>query len=315
MPKIDDPNLLVGITTSDDAAVYKLTEDMAIVETVDFFTAVVDDPYVFGQIAAANALSDIYAMGARPLFALNIVAFPSKTLPLDVLQEILRGGADKVREAGINIVGGHSIDDPEPKYGLAVTGIVHPDKVIANSTARVGDFLVLTKPLGIGIITTAIKRERADQGAIDKAVSVMTALNNGASEAMVEVGVSAATDITGFGLLGHLLEMVQGSGVGARIYLEKVPVIEEAWGYAKEDMVPGGTKANLEYVTPCIQWGEGIEKEARLILSDSQSSGGMLVSVPRNKEKMFLSTLDRKGVCGVVIGEVVDGKGIEVLRI
>lgn len=314
MPKINDPNLLIGITTSDDAAVYKISNDTAIVETVDFFTPVVDDPYTFGQIAAANALSDIYAMGARPLFALNIVAFPSKKLPLEILEEILKGGADKVREAGINVVGGHSIDDPEPKYGLVVTGLVHPEKVIANSTATVGDSLVLTKPLGIGIITTAIKREKASKAAIEKVVSVMSALNKEASEAMVEVGVSAATDITGFGLLGHLLEMVQGSGVGARIYLDRVPVIEEAWGYVREDIVPGGTKANLDYVNPCVHWGDGISEDEKLVLSDAQTSGGLLISVPREKEGVLLSSLRERDLTGAIIGEIVAGKGIEVYR-
>lgn len=312
MPKINDPNLLIGASTADDAAVYRISDDTAIVETVDFFTPVVDDPYTFGQIAAANALSDIYAMGARPLFALNIVAFPSKKLPLEVLEEILKGGADKVWEAGINVVGGHSIDDPEPKYGLVVTGTVHPDKVVANSTAKAGDSLILTKPLGIGIITTAIKREKASKAAIEKAVSVMSALNRDASEAMVAIGVSAATDITGFGLLGHLLEMVQGSGVGAKIYADKVPVIEEAWGYAREDIVPGGTKANLDYVNPCVQWGEGIGEDAKLVLSDAQTSGGLLISVPKEKEGALISSLKNKGVLHEVIGEIVAGKGIEV---
>ncbi len=314
MPEINDPNLLVGISTADDAAVYKISDNMAIVETVDFFTPVVDDPYTFGLISAANALSDIYAMGAKPLFALNIVAFPSKTLPLEVLEEILRGGSDKVREAGINIVGGHSIDDPEPKYGLVVTGIVHPNKVIANSTARVGDVLVLTKPLGIGIITTAIKREKASQSAIEKAVSVMSALNREAAEAMIEVGVSAATDITGFGLLGHLLEMIQGSGVGARIYLDSVPVIEEAWEYVRDEIVPGGTISNLEYVAPCVQWGEGIGNDAKLILSDAQTSGGMLISVPREKEVLLLNALKDRRITGAVIGEIVEGKSITVVQ-
>lgn len=312
MPKINDPNLLVGISTSDDAAVYRLTDDTAIVETVDFFAPVVDDPYTFGLIAAANALSDIYAMGAKPLFALNIVAFPSKTLSLDILQEILRGGVDKVREAGINIVGGHSIDDPEPKYGLVVTGTIHPAKIVANSTAIKGDLLILTKPLGIGIITTAIKRERASRIAIDKAVSVMSFLNKGASEAMVEVGVSAATDITGFGLLGHMMEMIKGSGVGAKIHLGKVPVLEEAWEYVREGIVPGGSRANLEYVNPGVEWGKGISEDAKLILSDAQTSGGMLMAVPRDKEGQLLDALRHRGVEGAVIGEVVEGKGIMV---
>lgn len=314
MPKIDDPNLLVGISTVDDAAVYKISDDMAIVETVDFFTPVVDDPYTFGQISAANALSDIYAMGAKPLFALNIVAFPSKTLPLEVLEEILRGGADKVREAGINIVGGHSIDDPEPKYGLVVTGIVHPNKVIANSTARAGDVLILTKPIGVGIITTAIKRGKASQSAIEKVVSVMSTLNREAAEAMIEVGVSAATDITGFGLLGHLLEMIQGSGVGARIFLDSVPVIEEAWGYVRNEIVPGGTISNLEYVSNCVEWGEGIGNDAKLILSDAQTSGGMMISVPKEKEVLLLNALKDRKVTGAVIGEIVEGKIISVVQ-
>lgn len=313
MPKIDDPNLLVGISTADDAAVYKISDNMAIVETVDFFTPVVDDPYTFGQISAANALSDIYAMGAKPLFALNIVAFPSKTLPLEVLEEILRGGAEKVREAGINIVGGHSIDDPEPKYGLVVTGIVHPNKVIANSTARAGDVLILTKPLGIGIITTAIKRGKASQSAIEKAVSVMAALNREAAEAMIEVGVSAATDITGFGLLGHLLEMIQGSGVGARIFLDRVPVIEEAWEYVRNEIVPGGTISNLEYVSNCVEWGEGIGNDAKLILSDAQTSGGMMISVPKEKEVLLLNALKDRNIIGAVIGEILEGKNITVV--
>ena len=313
MPKINDPNLLVGISTSDDAAVYRLTDDTAIVETVDFFAPVVDDPYTFGLIAAANALSDIYAMGAKPLFALNIVAFPSKTLSLDILQEILRGGVDKVREAGINIVGGHSIDDPEPKYGLVVTGIIHPAKIIANSTAKMGDLLILTKPLGIGIITTAIKRERASRSAIDKAVSVMSFLNKGASEAMVEVGVSAATDITGFGLLGHMMEMIKGSGVGAKIHLGKVPVLEEAWEYVREGIVPGGSRANLEYVNPGVEWGKGISEDAKLILSDAQTSGGMLISVPKEKEVLLLNALKVRRISGTVIGEIVEGKNITVV--
>lgn len=313
MPKINDPNLLVGISTSDDAAVYRLTDDTAIVETVDFFAPVVDDPYTFGLIAAANALSDIYAMGAKPLFALNIVAFPSKTLSLDILQEILRGGVDKVREAGINIVGGHSIDDPEPKYGLVVTGIIHPAKIIANSTAKMGDLLILTKPLGIGIITTAIKRERASRSAIDKAVSVMSFLNKGASEAMVEVGVSAATDITGFGLLGHMIEMIKGSGVGAKIHLGKVPVLEEAWEYVREGIVPGGSRANLEYVNPGVEWGKGISEDAKLILSDAQTSGGMLISVPKEKEVLLLNALKVRRIPGTVIGEIVEGKNITVV--
>lgn len=293
--------------TSDDAAVYQLDSDLAIVQSVDFITPVVDDPYSCGQIAAANSLSDIYAMGATPLFALNIVGFPVGSLPLSVLEEILRGGADKVREAGASIIGGHSIDDPEPKYGLVVTGLIHPTKIFKNCTARVGDDLVLTKPLGLGIITTGIKRERVEKATIDAAVDLMATLNRGASRAMVEVGAHACTDVTGFGLLGHLHEMTAGGNVGARIFLSKVPVLSEAWGLVQSGIYPGGTERNRESLRGAIIWNPKIREEAQLILCDAQTSGGLLIAVPKDKTETLIQRLQaHQTPASALIGEIIE---------
>lgn len=306
LPKIDDPNILVGTNTADDAAVYRISDDLAIVQTVDYFTPVVDDPYTFGLITAANSLSDIYAMGAKPLFALNIVGFPSKQLPLEVLAEILKGGATKAAEAGISIIGGHTIDDNEPKYGLVVTAVIEPEKVVTNAGAKPGDVLVLTKPLGIGIITTAIKRGIVSQETVDKAVEVMSTLNKAAAEAMVEVGVNACTDITGFGFLGHLHEMAKGSGVGAKIRLSQVPVLPEAWKLIAQGIAPGGTHRNLEYLLNDIVWDVSINKEAQLVLADAQTSGGLLIAVPPEKADRLLTALEQAQVPAVaVVGEIV----------
>lgn len=311
-----DPNLLVGIDTADDAAVYRLTRNLAIVQTVDYFTPVVDDPYWFGSITVANSLSDIYAMGAKPLLALNIVGFPSRSLPLEILAEILKGGSDKAREAEVPIVGGHTIDDPEPKYGLAVTGVVHPKKVVTNAGARVGDVLILTKPLGIGIITTGIKREKASKKAEKEAIRVMDTLNKAAAEAMIEVGVHACTDITGFGLLGHLYEMTKGSRVGARISLSRVPVIPEAWLLVRKGICPGGTYNNRNFLEGVVSWDPKISQEEQLMLCDAQTSGGLLIAVSRRKEKALLAALKKaKALVVAKIGEIVkdeEGK-IEVI--
>jgi len=297
----------VGPETADDAAVYRLDEERAIVQTVDYITPVVDDPYSCGLIAAANSLSDIYAMGGRPLFALNIVGFPVGTLPLHILEEILRGGADKVREAGASIVGGHSIDDPEPKYGLVVTGLIDPTRVIRNSTARVGDDLVLTKPLGVGIITTGIKRRVVSGATIDAAVELMATLNRSASEAMVEAGAHACTDVTGFGLLGHLHEMTAGSKVGARIALSKVPVLPDAWDLVRRGVCPGGTKRNRDSLQSAIIWGDGIRDEAQLILCDAQTSGGLLIAVAKaTTPSLVQRLLELRTPAAAVIGEIVE---------
>jgi selenide,water dikinase len=299
----------VGFNLADDAGVYKIRDDLALVQTVDFFPPVVDDPYDFGAIAAANALSDIYAMGGKPLSALNIVGYPPQSLSLSVLDEILRGGADKASEADVVIIGGHTIKTKEPIYGMAVTGTIHPDKIVTNAQAKIGDSLVLTKPLGIGIITTAIKKEQVEEKWVAEAVKIMTFLNKSASEAMLSVGINACTDITGYGLLGHLCELVQASKVGAKIFLSKVPVIDFAWELAKRKIVPGGTLANLKFIEQKVDWEGGITEEAKLILSDAQTSGGLLISVPKEKERKLLDRLISKGVPRpVVIGEIIEDK-------
>ena len=309
LPKNIDPRVLVG--TEDDAGVYKLTDELAIVQTVDFFTPIVDNPYDFGAIAATNALSDIYAMGARPVTALNLVAFP-KDGPLEVLGEIMRGGADKAREAGVSIIGGHSIDDKEPKYGMAVTGILHPDSIIQKGNVRAGDKLVLTKPLGTGIIATAIKAGRASEEMIAVAVRSMKTLNKSASEAMLEVGVKGATDITGFGLLGHLREMLRQSSLSARLSLANVPFIPGVRDLAKS-CIPGGTRANLTYVADALVWGEGIAEDEKLMLADAQTSGGMLIAIAPDKLDALLAGLAARGVeTRAVIGEVVVGDASKI---
>jgi selenide, water dikinase len=301
--------LLVGLNTSDDAGVYRLREDLALVQTLDFFTPVVDDPYIFGQVAAANALSDVYAMGARPLTAMNIVGFPVGKIDMSVLAEILRGGADKVKEAGAVLIGGHSIHDNEPKYGLSVTGVVHPDKVLTNAGAKPGDVLILTKPIGIGIITTAIKRGVVPQEVIDVAVTAMTTLNNKAAEAIQEVGVSACTDVTGFGLLGHAGEIAKASKVGMEIWSAQVPIIKETWDYVAQNIVPGGTRENLQHLEQFVTFGSEIDTNTQLILADAITSGGLLISVPEEKSTQLQEALQRLGTLeSAVIGKVTDKK-------
>jgi len=296
LPLPTDPAVLVGVETSDDAAVYKLTDDLAIVQTVDFFTPIADDPYDFGAISAANSLSDIYAMGARPLFALNIVGFPSNRLPVEVLHRILQGALDKAAEAGVSVIGGHTVDDTEPKYGMAVTGVVHPGRVVTNAAARPGDQIVLTKPIGTGLIATAVKRGLADEATARQAIALMAALNRDAAEARVEVGVSACTDVTGFGLLGHLREMTAGAGVDAVIYAGRVPMLEAARAFAGAGVVPGGTRDNLAFVEPHVDWDGGISEVQKLILADAQTSGGLLIAVPQERLDALLAALAERGV-------------------
>lgn len=286
----------MGLNTSDDAAVYRLTPELALVQTVDFITPLVDDPYQYGQIAAANSISDVYAMGGQPLLALNIVAFPTDALPMEVLGEILRGGADKAREADVRIIGGHSIDDREPKYGLAVTGIVHPDRILRNSTARPGDRLVLTKPLGMGIISTAIKRDLAGAALIEHAVAIMSTLNKHAAASALEVGVHAGTDVTGFGLLSHLHEMTAGSGVGAEISFHRVPIIAAVVDFAAQGVVPGGTKRNLAFAEEFVSFADRIDPVQRLLLADAQTSGGLLLAVGPDRVDALLRALHAHGV-------------------
>jgi len=306
LDRVEDPDLLVGSSTCDDAAVYRLNDDTAIVQTVDYFTPVVDDPYTFGLIAAANALSDIYAMGAKPLLALNIIGFPTGVLPLEMMVAILRGGADKVREAGALLAGGHTIEDKEPKYGLTVTGLVHPDCIVTNAGARPGDVLILTKPLGIGIITTAIKGDMVDNSTSRDAIEQMATLNDRAARVMVESGANACTDVTGFGLLGHLYEMVAASGVGARIWLREIPVLEQARSLASMGIIPAGAYCNMHYLNERLKWENGIEDADKLILADPQTSGGLLMAVPRDRAEGAVKRLLAAGVAGAWIGEIIE---------
>ncbi len=309
VPRSQDPNALVGTETRDDAAVYRLSADQAIVETVDFFTPVVDDPYWFGRIAAANAFSDVWAMGARPIFALNLVAWPVGKLPMDMLGEVLRGGAEAAQEVGVPILGGHSIDDPEPKYGMAVTGVVHPDRVLRNVGARPGDRLVLTKPLGSGIVSTAIKRGIAPAALVERAVAVMSALNKAAGEVLAASGaVHALTDVTGFGLLGHGWEMAEGSGVAFRIEAARVPLLDPAVpDLAARGVVPGGSKANLAWVRPSLRVAPGLAEPLLLVLADAQTNGGLLAALDPARAPEVLARLADAGVPAVDVGEVLEG--------
>ncbi len=302
-----DANTLVDASTGDDAAVYLLEEDRALVVTVDFFTPVVDDPYAFGQIAAANALSDLYAMGATPLFALNLLAYPRKHLEEGSLEEIIKGGAEKCREAGIPILGGHSVDDAEPKYGLVAIGEVDPAHMCTNDRALPGQSLVLTKPIGTGIIATAIKAGKAPALAIEAATASMAELNRAAGESMMEAGVRAATDVSGFGLLGHLRQMLRVSGVSARIESGAVPLLAGAWELAQTERFPGGTKRNLGDVEGEVDFSDHLPEARRLLLADAQTSGGLLMAVSPDVLPVLLSKLQDRVPAAVVIGQTEEG--------
>lgn len=307
LPAISDPNVLVGSSTADDAAIYKLDDERALVLTTDFFTPIVDSPYDFGAVAAANALSDVYAMGGTPLTALNLVGFPVDLDP-EILAEILRGGAEKAKEAGIDLVGGHTIKAEEPIYGLAVTGMVHPNRVVTNAGGRPGDKLVLTKPIGLGIVTTASKNDKDELGGIDRAIELMTTLNKGAADAMNAVGVKAATDVTGFGLLGHLRNVVAASGCRARIDAQAIPVLDIARTYAHAGIAPGGTHANWRFLNESVTYADGFAKEEQLILCDAQTSGGLLIAVEPDRCDALLDALRAAGTpCADVVGELESG--------
>jgi selenide, water dikinase len=304
LPPITDPNVLVGPETCDDAGVYRLTDGLALVLTVDFFTPIVDDPRAFGQIAAANSLSDVYAMGGRPIAMLSIVGFPRDKLPMTVLGEVLRGGAEKAQEAGVSVVGGHSIDDAEPKVGYAVVGLVNPARLWRNVGARPGDALVLTKPLGTGIISTAIKQAKAPERAVTAAIRTMTTLNRAAAEAAATVPVHAATDVTGFGLLGHLRAMTLGSKVRVRLHAGRIPLLPDVVALAEAGLVPGGTKRNLLAVAETVRWDPGLSEPLRTVIGDAQTSGGLLVATPDGPG--LLRALAAAGVDEAAqIGEVV----------
>lgn len=303
LPKMESENLIVGFETSDDAAVYKLNDEIAVIQTLDFFTPVVDDPYVFGQIAAANSLSDVYAMGGKPTLALNIVCFPN-CLNIDILGEILKGGADKVIESGAIVIGGHSVEDDEPKYGLSVMGIVHPDKVLKNYGCKVGEVLILTKPLGTGIISTAIKAEMASKEAYDIAVNVMSTLNKYAGEIIMEHEISACTDITGFGIMGHCYEMASGSKISLRLFKDNIPYIKEAKEYAKMGLVPAGCYNNKAYLKGKYEIN-GAEEWLEDILFDPQTSGGLLVSCTVEESEKLILRLNELDLKSQIIGEVI----------
>ena len=310
LPHFHDPNVLVGTETCDDATVYHITDEIALVQTLDFFTPIVDDAYHFGAIAAANALSDIYAMGAKPLFALNIVGFPETTLPLDILKQILRGAHDKAKEAGIGVLGGHTIEDPEPKYGMVVSGSVHPSKIIRNKGAKPGDLLVLTKPIGTGIISTGIKRGMVDESLQKEVIALMSQLNKTAAELMLKYDVHACTDVTGFGLLGHLREMSIASECNVKINFDNVPFIREAKALATAGVIPGGTFNNLENVAGDVDFGNHTRTN-QLLLCDAQTSGGLLVALNKDQAQAYLNDLHKAGIAiAKIIGEFTEmGKG------
>jgi len=303
-----DDNVIVGLESADDAGVYKISDELALIQTVDFFTPIVDDPYWFGQIAAANALSDVYAMGATPKTAMNLVAFPVKDMELSVLRQVIQGGLDKLTEAAVVLIGGHSIEDKELKYGLSVTGIVHPAKVLTKKNLRPGDRLVLTKPLGTGIVNTAIKAALASAELTEKATRLMAALNRDAADVMATFSVGACTDVTGFGLLGHLAEMVSGSGSSAEIHSEQVPVIAEALEFAAMGLIPAGTYKNREFREPMVAFADTVARVRQDILFDPQTSGGLLISVSARRAEALVAALKDAGVEGAAqIGEIISG--------
>ena len=307
LPIPKDPKVLVGLDTSDDAGVYQLNEEIALVQTVDFFTPIVDDPFTFGQIAVANALSDVYAMGGTPLTGMNLVAFPIKTLSPSILKEILLGGLSKMKEAGVALVGGHSIEDPEIKYGLAVTGVIHPKKILTNAKAKIGDRLVLTKPLGTGIIATALKGGMASEEAVRKIVESMVTLNRTASEWMKKFGAHACTDITGFGFIGHALEMATASQVGMVIQLKAVPIFPEAMDYAKLGLVPGGAYSNRQFFSCPVEVHSDVSDLLVDILYDPQTSGGLLISLPPSEADRLVEILKKEGdTSSSIVGEVAE---------
>ncbi len=306
LPLPKDPKILVGLETSDDAGVYQLNDEVALVQTADFFTPIVDDPFTFGQVAVANALSDVYAMGGKPLTALNLVAFPIKTLSRSILKEILLGGLSKMEEAGVALVGGHTVEDPEVKYGLAVTGVIHPKKILSNAKAQPGDQLVLTKPLGTGIVATALKGGMASEEAVRKMVESMVALNRKASEWMIAFEAHACTDITGFGFIGHALEMAIASQVGMVIQSKHIPVFPEALEYAKMGLITGGAHSNRQFYSCRVEIDSGIPGLLIDILYDPQTSGGLLISLPPDRAESLMEALKKEaGIDSHRVGEVV----------
>lgn len=314
LPPVTDPNVLVGSSTADDAAIYKLSDELALVLTTDFFTPIVDAPRDFGRVAAANALSDVYAMGGKPTAALSIVGFPD-SLPATVLGEILAGASEIASAAGINIVGGHTIKSEEPIFGLAVVGTVHPQRVLSNAGAKPGDALILTKPLGLGIISTAAKNDQDAKGAITEAIRVMTTLNRTAAEVLTRFEVHALTDVTGFGLLGHLRNVTAASGVTAEVWVDRVPVLEAAREYVKTGIAPGGTRANAKFLADWVEYASDVSPEEQLLLCDAQTSGGLLAAVPQSQAAEVVRALTVAGtLASATVGRIV-GEGTGKIRV
>ncbi len=307
LPTLTDPRVLAGPDLADDAGVYRLRDDLALVQSTDFFTPVVDDPFTYGQIAVANSLSDLYAMGTQPLTALNIVVFPATSVPMEILGEILRGGSEKAQEAGVSIIGGHTVEGQEPLYGLAVTGTAHPDRLVLPSTAQAGDLLILTKPLGTGVIATALKAEAALATHVEAAVGWMTRLNNRASSAMLRAEVHAATDITGYGLLGHLSEMGRASGIRFELQGRAVPLLPGALDYARRGFIPMGGRTNEEFVLERVVFDPSLPGELLTLLTDPQTSGGLLLASPAEAAQRLKADLEKSGDLGVVIGHALEG--------
>jgi selenide,water dikinase len=304
-----DENLIVGLDRADDAGVYRISDDLALIQTVDFFTPIVDDPYGFGQIAAANALSDVYAMGGTPKTAMNLVAFPIKTMDIGILRQIIQGGLDKLTEAGVVLVGGHSIEDKELKYGLSVTGLVHPQRVLVKRNLRPGDRLVLTKTIGTGIVNTAIKAGMAPAELVERVTRLMVGLNRTAAEVMSRFEVHACTDVTGFGLLGHLAEMVCGSGMGVKVLARQVPVIPEALEYASMGLIPAGAYKNKEFRESMVTFADTVERSRQDVFFDPQTSGGLLISVKADQSMELVAALQNAGIGDAAeIGEVLNGQ-------
>lgn len=308
LPALTDKNVLVGASNADDAGIYKITDEIAVVLTTDFFTPIVDDPYWFGAIAAANSLSDVWAMGGKPTVALNIAMFPSSPEFFPSLQRVMQGGIDKMTEAGVSIIGGHTIKDKEPKFGYTIMGLIHPDKILDNSKAKPGDALILTKKIGTGIVSTGVKAGMCSDAVIEEFTLSMATLNKRAGEIMCEVGVSTATDITGFGLIGHLNEVLTASKCQARLYSSRVPYFDEAVRLVKDDIAPGGTLGNLKIYNQYVAWAEDVPEYEKVLMNDAQTSGGLLIFVPAGKKEQLISTLQKEGILAAYIGDILDSQ-------
>lgn len=314
LPEYPNERVLVGPKTFADAGIYKISDDLATVSTLDFFTPVVNNPYDYGQIAAANALSDVYAMGGKPLTAMNILCYPLKSLDKDIVVEILKGSADKVNEAGAVIVGGHTLQDSEIKYGLSVTGIIHPDRIVTNAAAQAGDALVLTKPLGTGLIISALKADKVLEEHVNLATRSMALLNKTASEAMLEAGVSACTDITGFGLMGHAYELAEASKVTLSFFAGRIPIFDGCERYVRMGLIPGVSKLSKKYLKHAIRIDSGVREEVVDVMFDAQTSGGLLISIPKGNVETLCTKLREKGVVTVsVVGEVGERKNVSIV--